>query len=146
MGQVMPVHGKDYWGFVYVWRDRLRAWNKGQVGVQQYKKRECQHCGGTFNAGPFKHWHGDRCLKNPTVDISSRKNRKKKTGRPESAAHLNSVMARCEKCAIVTTRSNIARWHGPRCAPRRARTDVRARRQYSLHEPSTANAVMGFGS
>lgn len=109
------------------------AWNKGRTGVQIYLKRPCEHCGKSFNLGMYAAWHGERCIKNPSLSDAHIKTRERKKGIRQAsyvADNINSLpYVRCDVCGMLTCRGNIKRWHGPNCKIRRTRSDVVAVRQ-----------------
>lgn len=107
------------------------AWNKGRRGVQNYTKIPCEFCCGSFSSGMYAAWHGRMCLRNPKLSDEQRQLRSRKKRRRQPATVAENVNrlppAQCGVCGLITTRGNIARWHGDNCRPRRQRNDVLAR-------------------
>lgn len=84
------------------------------------KKVDCPHCGKTVDPGNFKAWHGDKCKKNPNIDLKvleDRRNTAKNRYESNKIPAVNNFkkVVECKFCLKVFNLSNYNKYHGDRC-------------------------------
>ena len=78
------------------------------------KRVTCKHCGKENNYRNHKQYHGENCLKNPSISSSNLVKRSKKADKI-SASLQNVAKSKCIHCGVILNKSAIIRFHNSHC-------------------------------